>query len=105
MEGWAEQLEKERDKRKSPVWPRMEDLRRAYLRLCKEAGVEPQESVVAQLQEARGAQSSRLDLSGQSLSADTCSVLARLFHKDAVFTEVSLSDCMLSEEGVCVCVC
>uniref|UniRef100_A0A667XNB3 Leucine rich repeat containing 45 n=1 Tax=Myripristis murdjan TaxID=586833 RepID=A0A667XNB3_9TELE len=79
----------------------MEDLRRAYLRLCKEAGVEPQESVVAQLQEARGGQSSRLDLSGQSLSADTCSVLARLFHKDAVFTEVSLSDCMLSEEGVC----
>uniref|UniRef100_A0A667X5I8 Leucine rich repeat containing 45 n=1 Tax=Myripristis murdjan TaxID=586833 RepID=A0A667X5I8_9TELE len=77
----------------------MEDLRRAYLRLCKEAGVEPQESVVAQLQEARGGQSSRLDLSGQSLSADTCSVLARLFHKDAVFTEVSLSDCMLSEEG------
>uniref|UniRef100_A0A3B4GTL8 Leucine rich repeat containing 45 n=1 Tax=Pundamilia nyererei TaxID=303518 RepID=A0A3B4GTL8_9CICH len=77
----------------------MEDFRRIYLRLCKEGGVEPQEGVVAQLQESRSAQGSRLDLSGQSLSADTCSVLAKAFHKDTVFTEVSLSDCMLSEEG------
>ncbi|XP_029311905.1 leucine-rich repeat-containing protein 45 [Cottoperca gobio] len=77
----------------------MEDFRRTYLRLCKENGVEPQESVVAQLQESRVAQGSRLDLSGQSLSADTCSVLARAFQKDTVFTEVLLSDCMLSEEG------
>lgn len=78
---------------------RMEDFRRTYLRLCKEGGVEPQESVVVQLQESRAAQGSRLDLSGQSLSADTCSVLARAFQKDTIFTEVSLSDCMLSEEG------
>ncbi|KAG8008890.1 Leucine-rich repeat-containing protein 45 [Nibea albiflora] len=77
----------------------MEDFRRTYLRLCKEGGVEPQESVVAQLQENRTAQGSRLDLSGQSLSADTCSVLARAFEKDMAITEVSLSDCMLSEEG------
>uniref|UniRef100_A0A669CI09 Leucine rich repeat containing 45 n=1 Tax=Oreochromis niloticus TaxID=8128 RepID=A0A669CI09_ORENI len=77
----------------------MEDFRRIYLRLCKEGGVEPQEGVVAQLQESRSAQGSRLDLSGLSLSADTCSVLAKAFHKDTVFTEVSLSDCMLSEEG------
>ncbi|XP_070847313.1 leucine-rich repeat-containing protein 45 [Chaetodon trifascialis] len=77
----------------------MEDFRRTYLRLCKEGGVEPQEGVVAQLQENRAAQGSRLDLSGQSLSADTCSVLARALQKDTVFTEVSLSDCMLSEEG------
>ena len=78
----------------------MEDFRRTYLRLCKEGDVEPQESVVAQLQENRAAQGSKLDLSGQSLSADTCSVLARVLQKDTVFTEVSLSDCMLSEEGV-----
>uniref|UniRef100_A0A8C3G5T9 Leucine rich repeat containing 45 n=1 Tax=Cyclopterus lumpus TaxID=8103 RepID=A0A8C3G5T9_CYCLU len=78
----------------------MEGFRRTYLRLCKEGGVEPQESVVAQLQESRAAPGSRLDLSGQSLSADTCSVLARAFQKDTVFTEVLLSDCMLSEEGV-----
>ncbi|XP_054457252.1 leucine-rich repeat-containing protein 45 isoform X1 [Anoplopoma fimbria] len=77
----------------------MEDFRRTYLRLCKEVGVEPQETVVAQLQESRAAQGSRLDLSGQSLSADTCSVLARAFQKDTVFTELLLSDCMLSEEG------
>ncbi|XP_073346450.1 leucine-rich repeat-containing protein 45 [Pagrus major] len=80
----------------------MEDFRRTYLRLCKDGGVEPQESVVAQLQENRTAQGSRLDLSGQSLSADTCSVLAKAFQKDTIFTEVSLSDCMLSEEGATV---
>ncbi|KAM6963869.1 leucine-rich repeat-containing protein 45 [Tautogolabrus adspersus] len=78
----------------------MEDFRRAYLRLCKEGGVEPQESVVAQLQESRvSAQGCRLDLSGQSLSVETCSVLARALHNNTVFTEVSFSDCMLSEEG------
>ncbi|XP_056153327.1 leucine-rich repeat-containing protein 45 isoform X2 [Lampris incognitus] len=75
----------------------MEDFRRTYQRMCKEGGVEVQESVLAQLQETRG--SSRLDLSGQSLSVDTCSVLGKVFQKDTVFTEVSLSDCMLSEEG------
>ncbi|XP_039644726.1 leucine-rich repeat-containing protein 45 isoform X2 [Perca fluviatilis] len=77
----------------------MEDFRQAYLRLCKEGGAEPQESVLAQLQESRAAQGSRLDLSGHSLSADTCSVLARAFQNDTGFTEVVLSDCMLSEEG------
>ncbi|XP_032358759.1 leucine-rich repeat-containing protein 45 isoform X2 [Etheostoma spectabile] len=77
----------------------MEDFRQAYLRLCKEGGVEPQESVVAQLQESRAAQSSRLDLSGHSLSVDTCSVLATAFQNETSFTEVVLSDCMLSEEG------
>ncbi|MED6258011.1 hypothetical protein ATANTOWER_001646, partial [Ataeniobius toweri] len=71
-----------------------------YLQLCKEGGVEPQESVVALLQESRAAHSSRLDLSGHSLSTDTCTILARSFQKDAVFTEVSLSDCMLTEEGI-----
>lgn len=61
--------------------------------------MEPQESIVAQLQESRAAQGSRLDLRGRSLSVDTCSVLARSFQKDTAFTEVLLSDCMLSEEG------
>lgn len=77
----------------------MEDFRQTYLRLCKEGGVEPQETVVAQL-ERRAAHGCRLDLSGQSLSADTCSVLARALQNDVVFTEVSLCDCLLSEEGV-----
>ncbi|XP_026207612.1 leucine-rich repeat-containing protein 45 [Anabas testudineus] len=80
----------------------MEDFRHTYLRLCKEGGVEPQEGVVAQLQEHRAAQGSRLDLNGQSLSVGTCSVLARAFQKDITFSEVSLSDCMLSEEGASV---
>ena len=79
----------------------MEDFRRTYLRLCKESGVEPQESVVGRLQ-GGGAQGASLDLSGQSLSAETCSVLARAFQRDTVFTEVLLSDCMLSEEGASI---
>lgn len=70
-----------------------------YLHACEEGGVEPQESVLAKLLESRSNQGSRLDLSGQSLSPDTCSALARVFQKDTVCTEVSLSDCMLSEEG------
>ncbi|KAM6951888.1 leucine-rich repeat-containing protein 45 [Aplochiton taeniatus] len=78
----------------------MEDFRRTYLRLCKESGVEPQESVLAQLQATRGSTvGSRLDLSGHSLAVDTCSVLGRVLSKDTVFTQLVLSDCMLSEEG------
>lgn len=80
----------------------MEDFRRTYLRVCKEGGVEPQESILAQLQGSRGAlESSRLDLRGHSLSADTCSVLGRVLRKDTLFIELALSDCMLSEEGTC----
>ncbi|XP_062269746.1 leucine-rich repeat-containing protein 45 isoform X2 [Platichthys flesus] len=77
----------------------MQDFRQTYLGMCKEGGVTPQESVVAQIQESRAAHSSRLDLSGQCLSLDTCSVLARAFQNDITLTDVSLSDCMLSEEG------
>ncbi|KAK9965006.1 hypothetical protein ABG768_004120 [Culter alburnus] len=78
----------------------MEEFRRSYLRLCKEGGVDTQESVLAQLQDTRTATGSwRLDLSGQSVSADTCGVLGRALQNDTLFTEVILSDCMLSEEG------
>uniref|UniRef100_A0A8C9VAR3 Leucine rich repeat containing 45 n=1 Tax=Scleropages formosus TaxID=113540 RepID=A0A8C9VAR3_SCLFO len=79
----------------------MDEFKRTYLRFCKEVGVEPQESVLTQLQEMRGtAGGSRLDLAGHSLSVDTCAVLGRVLQKDTLFTEVVLSDCMLSEEGV-----
>uniref|UniRef100_A0A3Q4ABK4 Uncharacterized protein n=1 Tax=Mola mola TaxID=94237 RepID=A0A3Q4ABK4_MOLML len=77
----------------------MENFRQTYLLLCKEGGVEPQESVVAQLKESRASQGYKLDLSGQSLSADSCCVLAQAFRNDTVFIEVSFSDCMLSEEA------
>lgn len=61
--------------------------------------MEPQESVVSALQESRLTPGCRLDLSRQSLSADTCSVLARTFLQNAIVKELLLSDCMLSEEG------
>lgn len=79
----------------------MEDFRRTYLRLCKESGLEPQESILNQLHDVRAAgDSTRLDLATQSLSVDTCAVLGRVLSNDVLFTEVMLSDCMLSEEGV-----
>lgn len=82
----------------------MEDFRRTFLRLCKESGGEPQESVLTHLHEARGvagtpAGSTRLDLSGHSLSTETCATLGRALSNDTALTEVVLSDCMLSEEG------
>ncbi|XP_041580758.1 leucine-rich repeat-containing protein 45 isoform X2 [Vulpes lagopus] len=74
----------------------MQQLRLAYSRLCKEGGAEPQEAVLQRLQELpRG----RLDLAAQSLTVDTCRALGKLLPKDALLTEVVLSDCMLSEEG------
>lgn len=79
----------------------MEDFRRSYLRLCKEGGIDTQESVLAQLHDTRTVTGScRLDLRGQSITVDTCSVLGRVLQNDTIFTEILLSDCMLSEEGV-----
>lgn len=77
----------------------MEDFRRTYLRLCKEGGIDTQESVLAQLDTRTVTGGSRLDLTGQSITVDTCSVLGRVLQNDTVFTEIILSDCMLSEEG------
>ncbi|XP_064126559.1 leucine-rich repeat-containing protein 45 isoform X4 [Loxodonta africana] len=74
----------------------MEEFRRAYSRLCQERGAEPQEAVLRRLQEPRRG---RLDLATQSLTADTCRALGRLLQSQTLFTELVLSDCMLSEEG------
>lgn len=75
----------------------MDDFRRSYARLCKESGAEPQESVLQHLQEATGR--SRMDFAGHSLSVDTCGALGKLLQDELQFTEIVLSDCMLSEEG------
>lgn len=73
----------------------MEDFQRAYSRLCKDSGAEPQDSVLQQLHELpRG----RLDLAAQSLTVDTCRALGKLL-QSALLRELVLSDCMLSEEG------
>ncbi|KAG8507538.1 Leucine-rich repeat-containing protein 45, partial [Galemys pyrenaicus] len=74
----------------------MEALRRAYGRLCKESGAEPQEAVLQQL---RKLPEGRLDLATHSLTVDTCRALGRLLQSEALLTELVLSDCMLSEEG------
>ncbi|XP_042305273.1 leucine-rich repeat-containing protein 45 isoform X1 [Sceloporus undulatus] len=75
----------------------MDDFRRSYTRLCKESGAEPQESILQHLEEATGR--SRLDFATQSLSVDTCGALGKLLQNELQFTEITLSDCMLSEEG------
>ncbi|KAM8785962.1 LOW QUALITY PROTEIN: leucine-rich repeat-containing protein 45 [Rhynchonycteris naso] len=74
----------------------MEEFRRSYSQLCKESGAEPQETVLQQLHELpRG----RLDLATQSLTLATCRALGDLLQKETQLTELTLSDCMLSEEG------
>uniref|UniRef100_A0A8C8S5M0 Leucine rich repeat containing 45 n=1 Tax=Pelusios castaneus TaxID=367368 RepID=A0A8C8S5M0_9SAUR len=78
----------------------MEEFRRAYACLCKESGAEPQETVLQQLHELREVPGqSRLDFATQSLSLDTCRVVGKLLQDEVLFTEIMLSDCMLSEEG------
>nr|XP_019836052.1 PREDICTED: leucine-rich repeat-containing protein 45 [Bos indicus] len=74
----------------------MEEFRRAYCRLCKESGTEPQETVLQQLHQLP---QGRLDLATQSLTVDTCRALGKLLQKESLLTELILSDCMLSEEG------
>lgn len=73
----------------------MEELRRFYSHLCKESGAEPQEAVLRQLHQAP---QGRLDLAGQSLTVDTCRALGKLLQNQTVWSELVLSDCMLSEE-------
>ncbi|XP_066237682.1 leucine-rich repeat-containing protein 45 isoform X2 [Saccopteryx leptura] len=75
----------------------MEEFRRSYSRLCKESGAEPQETVLQQLHELPWG---RMDLATQSLTLDTCRALGDLLQKETLLTELILSDCMLSEEGV-----
>uniref|UniRef100_A0A8C6FZH4 Leucine rich repeat containing 45 n=1 Tax=Moschus moschiferus TaxID=68415 RepID=A0A8C6FZH4_MOSMO len=74
----------------------MEEFRRAYSRLCKESGTEPQETVLQQLHQLP---QGRLDLATQSLTVDTCRALGKLLQKELLLTELIFSDCMLSEEG------
>ncbi|XP_019062238.1 leucine-rich repeat-containing protein 45 isoform X2 [Fukomys damarensis] len=81
---------------RSPALGDMEELRLSYSHLCKESGAEPQEVVLRQLhQPPQG----RLDLAGQSLTVDTCRALGKLLQTQTVWTELVLSDCMLSDEG------
>ncbi|XP_072339528.1 leucine-rich repeat-containing protein 45 isoform X2 [Scyliorhinus torazame] len=78
----------------------MDDFKRTYLCLCKEACVEPQECILNQLRDGcDGNLRKRLDLSTQSLSVDTCAILGKVLMNDIVFTELTLCDCMLNEEG------
>ncbi|XP_069511417.1 leucine-rich repeat-containing protein 45 [Ambystoma mexicanum] len=80
----------------------MEEFRRSFIRLCKEGGFEPQETVLKQLHELRDDPGGRgrLDFSTLNLSVESSDILGRLLQNDIHFTDILLSDCMLSEEGV-----
>lgn len=75
----------------------MDDFRRSYTRACKESGAEPQESILQHLQEATGR--SCLNFATHSLSVDTCGALGKILKDEPQFTEIVLSDCVLSDEG------
>ena len=77
----------------------MEEFRTLFLRLCKEHGVDAQESVVKKIQELCAENAIVLNLSNHTLTLATCDVLAKALSHDLAFTSVVFSDCMLSEEG------
>ncbi|XP_078467109.1 leucine-rich repeat-containing protein 45 [Lampetra planeri] len=84
----------------------MDALRRLYVALCTEGRQEPLDCVLRQMREDGASQGgggdsdgARLDLAGQGVPADSCAVLGRALADDSLFAELSLADCMLSEEG------
>uniref|UniRef100_A0A8C2UG93 Leucine rich repeat containing 45 n=1 Tax=Coturnix japonica TaxID=93934 RepID=A0A8C2UG93_COTJA len=75
----------------------MDELRRAYARLC----AAPQDAVLRRMRDSGGEPGrARLDLAEQSLSLETCGALGRLLPGNAHLAEVALGDCGLSEDGV-----
>ncbi|NP_001184030.1 leucine-rich repeat-containing protein 45 isoform 1 [Xenopus tropicalis] len=79
----------------------MDEFKRLYVFMCQERGSEPQESVLSQMKEIRESTKRRqLDLSTQSISQESCQVLGILLQNDVTFTQVLLSDCMISEDGL-----
>ncbi|XP_018090541.1 leucine-rich repeat-containing protein 45 isoform X2 [Xenopus laevis] len=80
---------------------KMDEFKRLYVCMCQERGSEPQESVLGQLKEInKSAKRGHLDLSTKSISQDSCQVLGILLQNDVTFTQVLLSDCMISEDGL-----
>ncbi|NXV45739.1 LRC45 protein, partial [Uria aalge] len=74
----------------------MEEFRRGYARLC----AAPQGAVLRRLREPSApAPRARLDLAALGLSLETCGALGQLLPGAALFAEVALGDCGLSEEG------
>ncbi|XP_039272480.2 leucine-rich repeat-containing protein 45-like [Styela clava] len=81
----------------------MEDFRGAYLRICKENYIEPQESVLERIQSLAHPDiisPGVLDLTSYTLTIGTCCALGKALSHDIGFSEMLLTDCMLNEEGV-----
>lgn len=82
---------------------KMEDFRLAYIRLCRDHHIEPQDCITEKLKSLEytgGKGRATLDLSTQSLSPQTCAVLGKVLATDRNFTEVKFADCMLSEDAI-----
>lgn len=52
--------------------------------------------------EASKISSTCLNLSGNCLSVDTCALLAKRLARGHSFTELSLADCLIGDEGWCI---
>lgn len=90
------------------------DFRTNFLQICKDNHIQPQESILSYLDGSLGdinkhgsmktsKLSSTLDLSTCSLSPETCEVLGRVLASDHYYDELKLSDCMIGDEGTCMC--
>lgn len=77
----------------------MNDTRTTYIRLCKDVQIEPQESLIQEI-ERLNPENTLLNLSTCSMVTEMCSVLGKLFAVDYTLTQLSLADCMLLEEGM-----
>ncbi|KAK7501490.1 hypothetical protein BaRGS_00007294 [Batillaria attramentaria] len=81
----------------------MEDFRLAYVRLCKDHHIDPQDCILEKLKSLEytgGKGRATLDLSTQSLTPQTCAVLGKVLATDRNFSEVKFADCMLSEDAI-----
>ncbi|XP_041364720.1 leucine-rich repeat-containing protein 45-like [Gigantopelta aegis] len=81
----------------------MDELRHTFVRLCKDNHVDVQDCVTDKLKSiscASGRKKTVLDLSTNSLTAKTCSVLGELLSLDRTFVEVRFADCMLNGDAI-----
>uniref|UniRef100_UPI00358F2858 leucine-rich repeat-containing protein 45 isoform X2 n=1 Tax=Myxine glutinosa TaxID=7769 RepID=UPI00358F2858 len=86
----------------------MADLQLLYQALCTESRAELQECLLSRLSNTNvrspighgiPCQHQRLDLTGESLTTNSCTVLGKLLARDDTYKELVLANCMLGEEG------
>uniref|UniRef100_H2Y929 Leucine-rich repeat-containing protein 45 n=1 Tax=Ciona savignyi TaxID=51511 RepID=H2Y929_CIOSA len=77
----------------------MDEVASLFVRISKEHGIVPQDSILSRLRELSHSGSGVLDLSNHTLTIETCAVLAKILSHDLAITNLLMADCMLDEEG------